>query len=279
MKTREVPRPAVVSSYFLSSNVIDSHNQVRQGELRYEKHWGTIDPWQRLCTTIVFGQTVTDAWMLARCCVSSSHRCRKISSTDFAAKVAKDLHFYPFSNEVEQGVDIPFNIDLNVSDNTLLSPLTNATMNSDTTFSFTGVANSLQTVESEVQKFPSPSTYKVVSVPLNAPLIPQEFLCLHPMASFPKKHGSRAKRLACSDPECSGRTQFYCIQCKKSFCDDFASKTNERCCFYNHICNAYSRNTTTFKDFNLRMIFNSELLEWKLKRQKSMGKANEKSII
>jgi hypothetical protein len=40
-KTRPVSRPHIVSNYFKKSNVIDTHNHVRQFEVKLEKHWVT----------------------------------------------------------------------------------------------------------------------------------------------------------------------------------------------------------------------------------------------
>jgi hypothetical protein len=58
---RSVPRPDVISKYFNDSNVIDSHNQARQGELKLEKRWVVHDGWTRIATTLI-GMTVTDCW-------------------------------------------------------------------------------------------------------------------------------------------------------------------------------------------------------------------------
>ncbi len=41
--------------------MIDKHNQARQFELHLEKCWVTLDPYFRLCTTII-GMTVADCW-------------------------------------------------------------------------------------------------------------------------------------------------------------------------------------------------------------------------
>ena len=64
--TRRVQRPAVISSYYKGANVIDVHNQLRQGTLGYEKFWLTRTPWFRIVTTIVFGMTLTDAFLLTK---------------------------------------------------------------------------------------------------------------------------------------------------------------------------------------------------------------------
>ena len=61
---RLVERPDCISRFFDDSNVIDSHNHVRQSELALETKWHTKDAFFRLVTTLI-GMTVTDAWKLA----------------------------------------------------------------------------------------------------------------------------------------------------------------------------------------------------------------------
>ena len=62
---RHVARPAVVSTYFKYSNLVDLHNQSRQFDLALEKKWVTHDAYFRLYTTML-GFCVTDAWKLMR---------------------------------------------------------------------------------------------------------------------------------------------------------------------------------------------------------------------
>jgi hypothetical protein len=62
--TRYVDQPEVVSNFFASSNVIDTHNQLRQHLLQLEKKWLTKNPFFRLATTLI-GINVTDAFLLA----------------------------------------------------------------------------------------------------------------------------------------------------------------------------------------------------------------------
>ena len=57
---RDIPRPEVASLYFKGNNVIDVHNQNRQGTLALEKKWNTQDCWFRLFTTLV-GMCTIDA--------------------------------------------------------------------------------------------------------------------------------------------------------------------------------------------------------------------------
>ena len=57
---RKIPRPEVASLYFKGNNVIDVHNQNRQGTLALEKKWNTKNCWFRLFTTLV-GMCTIDA--------------------------------------------------------------------------------------------------------------------------------------------------------------------------------------------------------------------------
>jgi hypothetical protein len=62
--TRFIDLPDVVSMFFASSNVIDTHNQLRQDLLQHEKKWLTKNPFCRLTTTLI-GFNVTDTFLLA----------------------------------------------------------------------------------------------------------------------------------------------------------------------------------------------------------------------
>ena len=55
---RPVGRPYVLSKYYTVSNVIDTHNQVRQSEIKLEKKWVTKSGWFRVFTTLVGIQVV-----------------------------------------------------------------------------------------------------------------------------------------------------------------------------------------------------------------------------
>jgi|LakMenEpi03Aug12_release.lakeMendotaPanAssembly.Ray.scaffolds.fasta_scaffold205777_1 hypothetical protein len=61
--TRYVDRPAVLSEFFAKSNIIDTHNQLRQSFLKLEKKWMTQKSYFRLATTYL-GINVTDAYLL-----------------------------------------------------------------------------------------------------------------------------------------------------------------------------------------------------------------------
>ena len=61
---REVERPDCCSIYFNRSNILDTHNQLRQSELALEKKWITNDPYFRLKTTHD-GVDCIDTWLLS----------------------------------------------------------------------------------------------------------------------------------------------------------------------------------------------------------------------
>jgi hypothetical protein len=62
--TRFVDRPDVISTFFKTSNAIDTHNQLRQDLLQLEKKWLTKNPFFRLTTTLI-SINVTDAFLLS----------------------------------------------------------------------------------------------------------------------------------------------------------------------------------------------------------------------
>jgi hypothetical protein len=61
--THFVDRPQVVSTFFKTSNAIDTHNRLHQDLLQLEKKWLTKNPYFRLATTLL-GINVTDTFLL-----------------------------------------------------------------------------------------------------------------------------------------------------------------------------------------------------------------------
>lgn len=237
--TRRIQRPAVISSYYKGANVIDVHNQLRQGILQYEKFWKTRTPWFRIITTIVFGMTLTDAFLLTKHAVKTKH-VQKMYIKDFAAAVARDL--------VNM---ICFNPKL-TSSAKWLPPLTAQIQNvyaqpqsgrsCDTNFSYNFEDNS----STEIRW--SSIVEKSAAVPAGCPVVPQSVLILHPrgILEFLKKK-NRARRRLCADPDCKSRTQYFCLKCQKCFCCDSNEKFVGRNCYYAHICKEYYNNGATFK--------------------------------
>ena len=62
---RNVPRPKILNTFFKGANVIDRHNNLRQGALRLEEKWITKDGHFRILTTLL-GMNVTDTFLLAK---------------------------------------------------------------------------------------------------------------------------------------------------------------------------------------------------------------------
>ena len=62
---RLIDRPDVISKFFVDSNLIDAHNQVRQCELALEKQWVTNCGYFCVATTLV-RINVVDCWKLAQ---------------------------------------------------------------------------------------------------------------------------------------------------------------------------------------------------------------------
>jgi len=90
VKTREVERPDIISQYFKKSNVIDKHNQLRQGILKLKKAWIMRCAWFCINTTGL-GMTVTDAFLLVT--RSEMKVFKGLTIREFAGMMAWDLFY------------------------------------------------------------------------------------------------------------------------------------------------------------------------------------------
>ena len=81
--SRLIPRPDVISKYYLHSNQIDKHNHARQGVLAIEKNVVTTCGYFRLFSTYL-GITVTDTWKLYRSHLGETHPNKNISIIAFS---------------------------------------------------------------------------------------------------------------------------------------------------------------------------------------------------
>ena len=54
----------VVSKLFISANLIDSHNKLRQSDLVLEKYQINQCVWIQLCTAVAMGMNITNFWKL-----------------------------------------------------------------------------------------------------------------------------------------------------------------------------------------------------------------------
>lgn len=87
---RPVPRPHALGVYFKHSNVVDVHNQFRQGELALEKRWQTQDSWFRLFTTLV-GIVTVDAYKALQALMNTRSNKRGMGIKPFASLLALQL--------------------------------------------------------------------------------------------------------------------------------------------------------------------------------------------
>ena len=97
VKSRRVERPDCISQYFKCANKIDRHNHLRQGILRLEQYWRTVDPWFCIATT-VFGMTVSDCYLGMRFHLQAEPF-SSFTIEDFADMLANDLLRNNFSDD------------------------------------------------------------------------------------------------------------------------------------------------------------------------------------
>jgi hypothetical protein len=95
---RIVPRPDIIGKYFGDSNVIDSHNQARQGELQLEKRWVVQEGWFRIDTTLI-AMTVTDCWRAFKHAMPQKKN-KELPIKEFADRLAYDCIHNPHSDVV-----------------------------------------------------------------------------------------------------------------------------------------------------------------------------------
>ena len=98
---RQIPRPHILSEYFLQSNQIDKHNHARQSELAIEKNVVVECGYFRLFSTYL-GITVTDAWKLYRSDLGKNCANKEISINSFANVLCKCLLLNDYSRKNDE---------------------------------------------------------------------------------------------------------------------------------------------------------------------------------
>ena len=112
-----IQRPDIVSKYFEEgNNVVDIHNQSRQGDLHLEKCWPTTDGFFRLFTTI-FGVCVTDSWQAYRFHLENNHRHKKNGILEFAKILCRDMLENSYSKDVDSDNALIIDVDENQEQN------------------------------------------------------------------------------------------------------------------------------------------------------------------
>jgi len=88
--TREVARLSVFSRYFMHSNLVDVHNEIRQHFLALEEKWVTTDCWFRVFTSLV-GITLTDCFLAYKLELHDDHEDKNITMKEFADMAAHQM--------------------------------------------------------------------------------------------------------------------------------------------------------------------------------------------
>eukprot|EP00978_Attheya_sp_CCMP212_P038794 scaffold195902_cov98-Attheya_sp.AAC.1 len=104
---RLIARPSVISGYFIRSNCIDKHNHTRQGELKLEKKWVTMDGYFRIFTTVL-GITVIDSWKAYQHHIHARNTDKNMLVLDFAERLSNEMLMNSFSTLSPS--DVSFNI-------------------------------------------------------------------------------------------------------------------------------------------------------------------------
>lgn len=243
VKSREIPRPSVLSSYWKDSNNIDLINQECQKYLALEEKWITQDGFKRFCTLYV-GQNVIDTRNALCYGLPSMHGIQKLTTKAFANHLVYGMRngLYSHQTSLARPMIPLLRIDMEneSEERSPTSPLSFSSTNTPvSTTSTTTTTESVHSINN--------------SIPPGAPSISIDFLEKHQIAKTTKmcKDGSRVLRKGCKIPCCASRSEYYCVGCGKAFCEDGQGKNNVRYCFYEHIAHCYMVSGYASANFNL----------------------------
>ena len=273
--TRTVGRPECCNKYFAAANVIDQHNQKRQGYLNLESHWKTMSGRLR-CITSIIGMVVTDIHLITDQCFPTICPYVDLTTYEFTnALVYQMINFpspndsvYPYRpfipvagqesprwyerviHQSKRFTDLPSVISTDVSD--LSSPVSIVSDN----FSFS-LPRSVDT-QVTVRNATLPVGWSVlgkeqtVSCPSDAPLLPFDITSVHKQIKVKIAKGERSRACnMCGPHKKHGpgyitlkqkKPPFLCIECNQYFCHDTLSPKagcEPRRCFWSHICQHY----------------------------------------
>ena len=107
-RTKNIHCPDICAKYFEYSNVINTHNHIRQFETALERQWVTQDGYFRTITTIL-GMTVTDTFKAYRHHLSELHRHKHISTRNFNDMLCHDMlnNAHPTTTDRDRPLIIP----------------------------------------------------------------------------------------------------------------------------------------------------------------------------
>lgn len=217
----EIPRPAIISAYFESSNVVDLLNHMRQRELGLEKKWivkaAEHAPQLRISAAVI-GVSLVDAMKGASCMADSRHPLKSVMTKVLAgaainATLRMDLSgsaqptraFTPSVAPVDEAL-IPANP----------SPVSQITDPSGSIKALSG---------------------GIVAAPPGAPNAPIDFRQLRPKIELAAAGGRGRSRGLCRAKGCKGKSQHKRgnAQCNKHHCNPKTMRDGQRRCFYSHM--------------------------------------------
>jgi hypothetical protein len=253
LAARKVPRPACLSDYFEKSNVVDVHNQMRQGILGLEDKWVTQCGFFRIMCTI-FGMCVIDTKEAMRHGLARSHPLAQASVKRVAGAIADDIfRRMHLTDETHPSHTIPLLLHDAPPGIVELSSTRDSDASSAITTSPTGasVASSATTASSYSWIVPMPSV-------VGAPGVPEWYREKHKQAETIDWTENLERKLRKRCSRCQVRGVFYCVQCKQYFCKDgsttrrakgSADEPKIRFCMWEHICASFHQSDWAGSEF------------------------------
>ena len=223
---RDIPRPHLISEFFLHSNQIDKHNHARQSELAIEENVVTFDGYFRLYCTYL-GITITDTWKLYRHHLGLKHKNKTMSISNFANILCKTLLVNDYKATGYETTTIPPLPPLQdpSSRQSLTFPDHITQFSQDSTVSSLASTNSSYLIKIGEGKYVS-SNFKPMHSTANAVKDDRKV-----RAGKGSAGETRTKRGRCR--ECGNSAGYTCSVCDFCLCQPWHK--SERTCFRDHV--------------------------------------------
>jgi hypothetical protein len=218
MAMREIFRPSCVSNYFEHSNTIDTHNHLRQGILKLEKHWITQSIWQRLPITVI-GMTVVDSMKALKHHVHLNNRYKNMTMEQFTEILAYQLLHNKKPKEFP--VVVPMYIAPSTPLENHLEGIQLASTNYTTGFTpLSTLTSSIRDSESGYSHQLTKTVETMVDKSLNRGVrCKRERCCFQTSESngglVHKKRCGKLTSFFCSHPVCRSKSMWFCEPCFK----------------------------------------------------------------
>jgi hypothetical protein len=185
LEIRKVPRPACLSDYFEKCNVVDVHNQMRQGILGLEEKWVTQYGFSRVMCTIL-GMCVIDAKEATRHGLARSHPLANASVKRVAGAIADDIfRRMILTDETHPSYTIPALSDAGFADGEVSYTVALDASVPDVTSPMSSVASSAA----------SSSSAWIVPIPDGAPGVPEWYREGHKQAETDEWTENKIRKL------------------------------------------------------------------------------------